>query len=82
LTELPRFDWQSPPNDSAKVSSGGAQRGTVNIVSGFDALIAVTALLGQIPMHRVSMIRTCLRRPLAEISIRKAALSVSLPFGP
>jgi hypothetical protein len=81
-TNSPHFGWQSPPNNSANASSGAVLRGTVNIVPGFDALMAVTALFGQIPMHRVSMIRTCLRRPLAESSIRKAIFSVSLPFGP
>ena len=63
-------------------SSAGVPTGTTKTVEGRLALIAMTALFGQMPMHRVRMMRTSRRWPAFFTARRRAERRVSSFFGP
>jgi len=63
-------------------SSAGVPTGTTKIVAGRLALIAMTAFFGQMPMHRVAMMRTSRRWPASFSARRRAQRRVSPFFGP
>ena len=63
-------------------STAGVPTGTTKTVEGRLALIAVTALFGQMPMHRVRMMRTSRRWTASFSARRRAERRVSSFFGP